>query len=58
MALSVTPLDPVLGHALAGAAALVLLVGAAQKVRDWPAFRSALGAYRLLERGAAMGRGR
>jgi len=48
MALSVMPLDPVLGHALAGATALVLLVGAAQKVRDWPGFRSALGAYRLL----------
>jgi hypothetical protein len=38
----------VLGHALAGGAALVLLVGAAQKVRDWPGFRSALAAYRLL----------
>jgi hypothetical protein len=40
--------DPVVCHALAGAAALVFVVGAAQKVRDWPSFRSALGAYRLL----------
>lgn len=40
--------DPVLAHALAGAVALVLLIGAAQKLRDWPSFRSALDAYRLL----------
>jgi hypothetical protein len=43
MMLPLPPLDPVIGHALAGAAALVLLVGAAQKIRDWPTFCSALG---------------
>jgi uncharacterized membrane protein YphA (DoxX/SURF4 family) len=42
------PLDPVLPHALAGAAALVLLVGAAHKFRAWDAFRAAVAAYRLL----------
>jgi hypothetical protein len=44
----VLPPDPVVGHALAGAAALVFLVGAAQKLRDARSFRAALAAYRLL----------
>lgn len=48
MALAAMSLDPVLAHSLAGGAALVLLIGAAQKLRDWQAFRSALDAYRLL----------
>lgn len=42
------PPDPVVAHALAGAAALVFLIGAAQKAREWPSFRAALAAYRLL----------
>jgi hypothetical protein len=45
---AVPPLDPVLAHALAAGAALVLLTGALQKVRDWQDFRAALAAYRLL----------
>jgi hypothetical protein len=42
------PLDPVLPHAFAAAAALVLLVGAVHKLRAWEAFRAAVAAYRLL----------
>lgn len=42
------PPDPVVVHALASAAALVFVVGAVQKARDWQSFRNALGAYRLL----------
>jgi hypothetical protein len=48
------PLDPVLPHALAGAAALVLLVGAVQKFRAWDAFRAAVAAYRLLPEALVM----
>ena len=48
MAFHVPLLDPILGHALAGTVALVLVVGATQKIRDWPSFRRAVGVYRLL----------
>jgi hypothetical protein len=41
-------LDPVVAQALAGAAALVFVVGAVQKWRDHATFRAALAAYRLL----------
>lgn len=48
MASALPLMDPVAGHALAIAAALVLLVGVVAKLRDWPSFRGALDAYRLL----------
>lgn len=41
-------LDPVLGHALAGAMALVLAAGAWPKLADLGAFASAVERYRLL----------
>ncbi|MCO5102167.1 MAG: methylamine utilization protein MauE [Burkholderiaceae bacterium] len=41
-------LDPVLGHALAGALALVLAIGAWSKLADLDAFAAALERYRLL----------
>ena len=40
--------DPVVTHLLAAALAIVLLVGAGQKLRDVAAFRAALEAYELL----------
>lgn len=48
MALPGVALDPVIAHALGGGAALVFLVGATQKLRDWYSFRGAVDAYRLL----------
>ncbi len=41
-------LDPVLGHAIAGAVALVLAVGAWAKIADLEAFAFAVERYRLL----------
>lgn len=42
------PLDPILAHIAAAALAIVLLVGAAQKLADRDAFALALEQYRLL----------
>ena len=46
-------LDPVLGHAVAGAIALVLAVGAWSKLADLDAFAFAVERYRLLPPAAA-----
>lgn len=46
--MSAFALDPVLGHALAGALALVLAVGAWSKLADLDAFAAAVERYRLL----------
>jgi hypothetical protein len=48
MAFPVPALDPIVGHATAGAMALVFLVGATQKIRARDSFRGAVDAYRLL----------
>lgn len=47
------PLDPVLGHAVAGALALVLAVGAWSKLADLDGFAFSVERYRLLPAAAA-----
>jgi hypothetical protein len=53
MAASLALFDPVIVHAAAAAAAIVLIAGAVEKLRDLELFRYAVENYRLLDSRAA-----